>query len=97
MPPDLQLLKQWLHRARSDLRSAEVLLGNDPPLCEEAGFHCQQSIEKALKAFLVHREIPFDWSHQIGYLLDLCRNVPRRPLLAPTAMVREEVKTIQQH
>jgi HEPN domain-containing protein len=72
MPPDLQLVKQWLHRARLDLRSAEVLLSEVPPLCEEAGFHCQQSIEKALKAFLVSRVIPFDWSHQIGYLLDLC-------------------------
>ena len=72
MPPDSQLVRQWLYRARSDLRSAEVLLDDEPPLCEEAGFHCQQSIEKALKAFLVYREIPFDWSHQIGYLLDLC-------------------------
>ncbi len=31
MPPELQLVRQWLERAAVDLRSAEVVLSADPP------------------------------------------------------------------
>lgn len=72
MPPEVELAQQWLARARSDLRAAELLLADEPPLCEDAGFHAQQAIEKALKGFLVYRQIPFERSHQLAYLLDLC-------------------------
>ena len=72
MLPELQLARQWLDRARSDLRAAEVLLADQPPLCEDAGFHSQQAVEKALKAFLVYRQVEFAWTHQIGLLLELC-------------------------
>jgi HEPN domain-containing protein len=72
MPPELQLVRQWLDRARSDLRAAEVLLADQPPLCADAGFHGQQAVEKALKAFLVYHQVDFAWTHQIGPLLQLC-------------------------
>jgi len=72
MLPELQLAREWLDRARSDLRAAEVLLADQPPLCEDAGFHSQQAVEKALKAFLVYRQVEFAWTHQIGLLLELC-------------------------
>ena len=42
----------WLSKARNDLRAARVLLAADPPLPGDAAFHCQQSVEKSLKAFL---------------------------------------------
>lgn len=35
-------------------------------------FHCQQAVEKALKAFLTLRAEPFEKTHDIGFLLDLC-------------------------
>jgi HEPN domain-containing protein len=41
-------------------------------LIAETGFHCQQAAEKALKAYLTFREVEFDWSHNITYLLRLC-------------------------
>jgi HEPN domain-containing protein len=72
MLPELQLARQWLDRARSDLRAAEVLLADQPPLCEDAGFHGQQALEKSLKAFLVYHQVDFAWTHQIGPLLQLC-------------------------
>jgi HEPN domain-containing protein len=72
MLPELQLARQWLDRARSDLRAAEVLLADQPPLCEDAGFHSQQAVEKALKAFLVYHQVDSAWTHQISPLLQLC-------------------------
>jgi len=39
---------------------------------ETACFHCQQTVEKGLKAFLVWRVAPFEKVHSLTYLLDLC-------------------------
>jgi HEPN domain-containing protein len=71
MPPETELVRQWLDRAIADLRAARAILSTEPPLTEEACFHAQQAVEKALKAYLVHLRIEFQWSHQISYLLDL--------------------------
>lgn len=32
-------------------------------------FDCQQSVEKALKGFMVSRNIKFEWTHDIGTLI----------------------------
>jgi HEPN domain-containing protein len=72
MPPEMELVRQWIERARTDLRSAAHALSANPPLTEDACFHAQQAIEKSLKAFLVHRDVEFEWSHRIRYLLNLC-------------------------
>ena len=53
--------RQWLAKAHSDLRAAEVAIGAD--LAEVAVYHCQQAAEKALKAFLVFRQEPFRKTH----------------------------------
>jgi len=39
----------WLLKAAADLRGAEIDLAADPPLVEDALFHCQQAAEKSLK------------------------------------------------
>ncbi len=72
MPPELELVRQWLEKVRLDLRSAELAMAVDPPLVEDVCFHSQQAVEKALKAFLIHRDVEFEWTHRIRYLLNLC-------------------------
>lgn len=72
MSPEMELIRQWLGLAQEDLRGAELALAGQPPVCGVACFHCQQAVEKALKAFLIYRQIDFQWSHLIAYLLDLC-------------------------
>lgn len=55
MQPDpirAQDTKPWLVRASGDLRVVETLIKLKPPVYEFALFHCQQAIEKSLKAFL---------------------------------------------
>jgi HEPN domain-containing protein len=58
----------WLRKASSDLRCAEIDLVAQPAVPEDAVFHCQQAIEKALKAFLVWHDVPFQKTHDLGKL-----------------------------
>ena len=73
MNPNLDEIKEWLQIAEYDLTSAKILLSHEPPILITACFHCQQSIEKALKAFLTWKGERFEKVHNIGYLLDLCK------------------------
>lgn len=57
-----------MSRAELDLRAAKVDLGADPPLLADAAFHCQQAVEKALKALLTHHDHLFRKTHDIGEL-----------------------------
>ncbi len=75
-----KLVNQWLQKADQDMRAAEALLSNDPPLLYVSCFHSQQAAEKYLKAFLVSNQINFPKTHDIQQLLDLIESV--KPALA---------------
>jgi HEPN domain-containing protein len=74
MPPDAQAeeIAAWLSRAGQDLRAAAVGLAATPPLLADAAFHCQQAVEKVLKAFLTRHDHPFRKTHDIGELGVAC-------------------------
>src|SRR5690348_2286412 len=63
----------WLQRARSDLALGRAALETPDVLLEDACFHAQQCAEKALKALLMHRQIPFPRTHVVETLLDLLK------------------------
>ncbi|MQL51620.1 HEPN domain-containing protein [Desulfofundulus thermobenzoicus] len=46
-----ELAKGWVLKAESDLATARRMLASEGPF-DTACFHCQQAIEKFLKAFL---------------------------------------------
>jgi HEPN domain-containing protein len=73
MNPEPEEIKEWLLIAEDDLASAQILLNHEPPSLRVACFLCQQSIEKMLKAFLVWKSVPFEKTHDISHLLDLCK------------------------
>jgi len=83
MPPDARNreVAGWLARAREDLRAADVDLAADPPLIADAAFHCQQAVEKTLKAFLTRYDHPFRNTHDIGALAVAC--LEHEPSLEP--------------
>jgi HEPN domain-containing protein len=60
----------WINKANEDFRTVEILLSVDdsPPaiIC----FHCQQSAEKYLKAFLVDNSIEFPRIHDLLEILE---------------------------
>jgi hypothetical protein len=73
MPLDAALVaetRSWLVKAEKDLRAAQHGLGASPALLEDAAFHCQQAIEKTLKAFLTWHGRPFRKTHN---LIELAR------------------------
>ena len=56
MTPALRTyIGSWLNKAEHDLISAQRLLEIEPMILDNACFHCQQAIEKCLKAFLVYQ------------------------------------------
>ena len=65
------LVKEWVERGMSDLASAEYLMGMRPRPLEIIAFHCQQAVEKCLKAYLVSKGEEPDRTHDIGFLLTL--------------------------
>ena len=62
----------WLQKADNDLRSVQVDLAADPPLIEDALFHCQQAAEKAMKAFLTAHDTTFRKTHDLDELAAAC-------------------------
>lgn len=49
---------EWLQRAQRDLLIAERAFQGTPALADQAAYHAQQAIEKALKAFLAANNQP---------------------------------------
>ena len=72
MNPRVDEIKEWLQKSKNDLVSAQILLKHDPPVLDTASFHCQQAVEKVLKAFLVWKGVSFEKVHSLTYFLDLC-------------------------
>jgi HEPN domain-containing protein len=68
----LDEVREWLQKGGNDLLSAQILIEHVPPVLDTASFHCQQAVEKALKAFLAWKAVPFEKVHSLIYLLDLC-------------------------
>lgn len=66
-----ELLMEWLKKADEDLAVAETLLEYSPQYTDTICFHCQQAVEKYLKAHLIRLDIEFQKTHSLSYLLDL--------------------------
>lgn len=62
---------EWLRRARSNLARAKADRELAEVLYEDLCFDAQQAAEKAIKAILVERQIPFPKTHDIIDLLTL--------------------------
>ena len=53
LSPKDELTRQWLRVAADDLSLAELANAANPPMLSGVVYHCQQTFEKALKAYLV--------------------------------------------
>jgi len=69
------LVIQWIKIADRDLIEAEQGLKANMIISEGVCFHCQQAVEKYLKAFLVKYQIEFPKTHSIMTLINLCSEV----------------------
>lgn len=62
---------EWLRRARSNLARARADRRLPEAIYEDLCFDAQQAAEKAIKAVLVNRRVPFPKTHAIAELLTL--------------------------
>jgi HEPN domain-containing protein len=62
---------EWIDKADHDLGSAKLIFLHIPEYFDTIAFHCQQAVEKYLKAILIFYDIQFERSHNLIYLLDL--------------------------
>ncbi len=65
-PVKIEETRSWFTKARDDLRAASVDMEAEPPLLEDALFHCQQAVEKAMKGFLTWHDQPFRKTHSLA-------------------------------
>jgi len=87
MPPDLPDLTspaEWLRRARSNLTRAKAGRPTPEVLYEDLCFDAQQAVEKAIKAVLISKGVPFPKTHAIAELLTL---------LAPRIQVPDDIRS----
>ena len=73
MTTDLkEYINAWLQKAEHDIITAQRLLEIQPMILDNACFHCQQAIEKSLKAFLCYKGKAIVKTHDIDFLLFEC-------------------------
>src|SRR5271170_6842644 len=65
----------WMVKAWRDLETARRAANGQPPFYDIAVYHCQQSAEKAVKAFLVFHGKPYEKTHDIEVLVDLAGEI----------------------
>jgi len=68
-------IKQWLLKANEDLLVINKLTEHEIIATSSVCFHCQQAVEKFLKAFLIVNGVEIKKTHNIEYLLSECADI----------------------
>jgi HEPN domain-containing protein len=71
MNAQIEEIREWIEKADHDLGSAKIIFLHLPDYFDTIAFHCQQAVEKYIKAVLIHYKIHFIKTHDLVYLLDL--------------------------
>jgi len=82
-------VRQWLEKAKSDWTAVEILTGSDECPADTVCFHCQQYVEKLLKAVLTCYSIEAPKTHDLRRLVQLAE--PFVPGLASSADAADEL------
>ena len=71
MSGSIKVIALWVSKGDHDLGTAKITYLYIPEYLDTVTFHCQQAVEKYLKAYLIFLSIPFKFTHDLVYLLDL--------------------------
>lgn len=77
----MEAVRQWREKARSDWIAVEILLGSDRCPADAVCFHCQQFVEKLMKALLTLHGVEAPKTHDVRRLIQLAQ--PFAPRLSP--------------
>jgi HEPN domain-containing protein len=70
------IVTEWLRYAHNDLVVAKHCIeGMNPKQTEIASYHCQQCVEKALKAFLIYKDVDPPKIHDLKVLCKICQDI----------------------
>jgi HEPN domain-containing protein len=76
--------REWVKKAEGDFKVAgQILRRRKDVVADAACFHCQQCVEKYLKARLIEAGIAFPRTHDLLLILNLCLRI--EPLWSPYA------------
>jgi len=70
------IVDEWLRYAHNDIIVAKHCIKDlRPKQTEIAGYHCQQCAEKALKSFLIYKDIEPPKTHDLKLLCKMCQDI----------------------
>ncbi len=67
-----EIILRWLKKADNDLKVISYLIDIKDAPTDIICFHCQQAIEKYLKAFLTYVDVKAKKTHDLRALLEMC-------------------------
>jgi HEPN domain-containing protein len=71
----LEVVHQWMQKAESDWETVLILSAHEQCPRDTVCFHCQQHVEKVLKALLTGHDIEAPRSHNLRRLIQLLEPV----------------------
>ncbi len=84
------LARELLGLAEDDLVAAGALLDVAAVSDAIVGFHAQQAVEKAFKAILAEHGEIFPFTHNVGFLMQLCEDAG---VVAPSSLAEADLLT----
>jgi len=84
-----EAVRQWRAKAQSDWKTVEILTASQRCPTDTVCFHCQQFVEKLLKALLTLNNIEAPKTHDLRRLIQLAE--PFAPELSLLADVSDEL------
>ena len=72
-----EFVQKWIVKAEHDFISAKTIFKYEPMILDNVCFHCQQSVEKYLKAFLIYKKQEIEKTHSVDYLLKKCAKLDK--------------------
>ncbi|MEA1992785.1 MAG: HEPN domain-containing protein [Euryarchaeota archaeon] len=67
-----EIVLRWMQKAENDLKIVEQLIESEDAPADMLCFHCQQAVEKYLKAYLTWVDLRVRKTHDLETILNLC-------------------------
>ncbi len=71
------VVENFLIKADHDIEAASLLFKNNPLFTDTITYHCQQAVEKYLKAFLTFHKIRIKSNHELVDIINECINLDK--------------------